>query len=278
MKALTTAFCIRPTISLWGLAITLSLSAGIAQADSLAEKATNPIGNLIQLQLQDQYNFTNHNSEGYSNAAIVQPVVPFKLPWESVPTLITRTTLPYVTTPDLGDPIDRRNAWGDTSILVLALPKLETKGLMIGLGPALSMDTATDDFTGTGKWSAGPAAVYFNGRTKGLQWGVLGWHYWDFAGDDDRDSVNETFFQPFVVKHFDKGWYLGTPDVPGSYNWNADDDSDGWTFPLGVRLGRVMKLGKQPVNIFGEVFNSPWEDGATSQTSLKVSFTLLFPK
>ena len=47
---------------------------------SLAAAATNPIGNLIQLQLQNQYNWDSYNADGYSNAAIIQPVVPVKLP------------------------------------------------------------------------------------------------------------------------------------------------------------------------------------------------------
>ncbi len=241
---------------------------------SLAAAATNPIGNLIQFQLQDQYNWSNYNSDGYSNSAILQPVIPIKLNSESVPLVVTRTTLPYVTTPDLGDPVGRQNAWGDLSIIAPFIPKLKAKGIMFGIGPALSIPTATNDFTGSGKWSAGPTLVYFNGRTKGWQWGALGWHLWDFAGDEDRSQVNKTFFQPFVVKHFDKGWYAGTPDVPGTYNW-VDDN---FTFPLGLRVGKVTKIGKQPVNLFGEVFNTPWDDGASSEWSVKLSFTLLFPK
>ena len=257
--------------------IMLCISNSVALAGSLAETATNPIGNLIQVQIQDQYNFNNHNSDGYSNAFIVQPVVPINLPFESVPLLITRTTFTYVTTPDVGPPVDRRDGLGDTVSLALALPKLKTKGVMVGLGAALSMDTASDDYTGNGAWSGGPSFVYFNGQTKGWQWGVLGWHLWDFAGENDRPDVNKTFFQPFVVKHFGEGLYVATPDVPGTYNWE-DTTGDGWTFPLGVRLGKVMKIGAQPVNLFAEVFNSPWDDGASSEWSLKLSFTLLFPK
>ncbi len=277
-----------PLIRLWTVAITLGLASGSVLAgqtheeitgtpydntkaphesphkaepptgghENLAEAATNPIGNLIQVQIQDQYNWSNHNSDGYSTSAILQPVIPVKLPWASVPTMITRTTLPYVSTPDLGDPVGRNNGLGDLTIIAPLLPKLKAKGIMIGIGPALSIPTATDDFTGSGKWSAGPTVVYFNGRTKGLQWGVLGWHLWDFAGDEDRNSVNKSFFQPFLVKHFKKGWYVGTPDVPGTYNWRNGQT----TFPLGVRLGRVTKIGKQPVNLMGEVFNSPWDD------------------
>ena len=85
--------------------IMLSFGASTAFAESRAETATNPVGNLIQLQIQDAYSWSNYESDGYSNAAIIQPVVPVELPWESVPLMISRTTVSaYVTTPDLGAP------------------------------------------------------------------------------------------------------------------------------------------------------------------------------
>ena len=61
---------------------------------SLAAAATNPIANLIQVQ--DQLYWSNHNSDGDSNYAVVQPVVPFRLPRESVPSVVTRNTFTYV--------------------------------------------------------------------------------------------------------------------------------------------------------------------------------------
>jgi hypothetical protein len=45
-------------------------------------------------------------------------------------------------------------------------------------------------------------------------------------------------------------------------------------------LGYQKKNGKQPVNIFGEVFGAVGDEGDAiySKWSAKVSFTLLFPK
>jgi hypothetical protein len=62
------------------------------KSGNLAEAATNPIANLIQFQVQDSYNWKNHNSSGYSNVTTLQAVIPVKLPWEGGPLLITRTT------------------------------------------------------------------------------------------------------------------------------------------------------------------------------------------
>lgn len=255
--------------------IMLSFSTNIAFADGLAETATNPVGNLIQLQFQDAYNWSNYNSDGYSNAAIIQPVIPVKLPWEAAPLMISRTTVSaYVTTPDLGAPVGREAGFGDIFQLSLVIPKLDTKGVLFALGAALSIPTASSDFTGSGKWEAGPAAVYFNSRTKGWQWGVLGWQVWSFAGDSDREDVSKLSFQPILTRHFDKGWYAGTVDVPWTYNWETSD----WVLPLGLKIGRVVKIGKRPVNLFAEVYGSPTNDGASPKLSFKLNLTFLFPK
>ena len=141
----------------------------VSKAHSLAEAATNPIANLMQFQLQDTYKWSNHNSNGYANVTTLQAVIPVKLPWESAPLLITRTTVPYVTTPDLGEPINRKRGLGDSSVLMLASPKLETKGVQVGFGLNTASPTDGDnDFTGSGKGQAGPAALYINMRTPSL--------------------------------------------------------------------------------------------------------------
>ena len=243
---------------------------------NLAEAATNPIANLVQVQVLDQYNWENHNSSGDSNTLVLQPVIPVNLPWEKVPLMITRTTIPFVWTPDLGDPIGRKNGLGDTNILLLATPKLETKKFMLGVGLNSVIPSAGDnDFTGSGKWQAGPSALYINMGIPKLQWGLFAYHLWDFAGDSDRPVVNRLSLQPFITKHFEGGWYIGTPDTPQTY----DFETDKWTWALGGIVGRVMKLGKQPVKLFGEVLYNPEDDnGPTAEWSFKVGLTFLLPK
>jgi len=228
-----------------------------ADADDLATTATNPIGDLIQVQLQYQYSPDIYDLGGDSHAGIVQPVVPFDLPWESVPTMITRTTIPYVKTPDLpgSGSVD---GLGDTVLLAFALPRLAT-GQMLGAGPAVLIPTATKDETGSDAWALGPAAVYINLKTSKLMWGALAYAYWDVAGDNDRDDVSQINVQPILNKYFDDGWYLGLQDIP----WTYDDETDDWFFPIGPRLGKVTKLGNQSVNIFGGAYYNPEDTTGT---------------
>jgi hypothetical protein len=244
---------------------------------SLALAANNPIANLIQVELQNLYTPSNYNSDGYSNVAIFQPIMPFDLPWEKVPLLVTRTTLPYISTPDLDGGVGRKDGFGDIVAQGYFIPKLKTKGVMVGVGYNLVIPTAGDnEYVGSGKWSLGPAAVYFNMKSPSVQWGLLGYSSFSFANaaNSDRDYVSNVSIQPILVKNFDKGWYLGVPDEPQTYDFNTNE----WTFNLGGRLGRVMKLGKQPVNLFGQATYNPNDDIVAPEWTLKVNLTLLFPK
>ena len=245
---------------------------------NLAAAATNPIANLVQFQIQDSYSPHSYNANGYSNVGIIQPVVPVKMPWEKVPLLVTRTTLPYISTPDLGDGIGRKDGFGDLVAQGYFIPKLKTKGVMVGAGYNLTIPTAGDnDYVGSGKWSIGPGAVYFNMKIPTWQWGILGYSSFSFASANaDRDHVANIAVQPLVVKHFGKGWYVGTPDVPQTYNFKTNN----WTLNLGPRIGRVMKFGKQPVNVFIQPMYNPLDhdDEVAPEWTIKASLTMLFPK
>jgi len=245
-----------------------------SQAGSLAETATNPLGNLVQFQMIDQLNMATYESDGPSNAFLVQAVVPVKLPFENVPLMITRTTLPLVTTPNLGPGVGRHTGLGDLVLLSLLLPKLDIKGVTIGIGPTFTFPTATSDFTGNGKWQAGPTFLIINMKIPMFQFGLLAYQQWSFAGESDRENVSKLYLQPFMTKHFKGGWYLGSQDVPWTYNFKSDK----WTMPMGPKLGRVFKIGNQAVNAFGAVYYSPLNDGASEEFSFRVGLTLLFPK
>jgi len=244
---------------------------------SLAAAATNPIANLVQFQLQNAYTPSNNNVSGSSNAFILQPVIPIKLSSEAVPLLVTRTTLPYINNPDFDGGIGTQEGFGDLVAQGYFIPKLETKGVMVGFGYNLTVPTAgSNDFTGSGKWSLGPGLVYFNLQTPGFQWGLLNYSSFSFASQNtDRSHVSSTSIQPIANWHFDGGWYAGLPDIPQTYNFKTEH----WTTALGAKVGKVMKFGNQPVNLFGQAtYNSEDHDNEISpEWTYKVNLTFLFP-
>lgn len=261
------------------LTVTTFCLSSVSAQDSLAEKATNPLGSLIQLQLINQYNWETYSvggvSGGYSNAFEVQPVIPFKTGWEFMPEVITRTTLPFVTTPDFSPAGPSRTTnVGDVVMNVFGILNLGIEDVTIGVGPTITFPTAGDTLTGSGKWQAGPTFLAIDTHIPKLQYGALVYQQWSFAGSSSRSNVNQLYLQPFITKHFEGGWYAGSQDVPWTYNFETGN----WTMPLGPKVGRVFNIGKQPVNAFGAVYYSPLNDGASPEWTARVGLTLLFPE
>ncbi|HLN28989.1 MAG TPA: hypothetical protein VK395_14675 [Gemmataceae bacterium] len=89
--------------------------------------------------------------------------------------------------------------------------------------------------------SAGPSFVAVV-----LAAGFLINNLWSFAGDEDRPNVNAMTLQPFFNYNLPEGWYLTTSPIITA-NWEADSNNR-WTLPVGGGIGRVLKIGDQPVN------------------------------
>jgi hypothetical protein len=118
--------------------------------------------------------------------------------------------------------------------------------LLWGLGFDLGFDTAAEDILGTGKWTAGPSAlgVYLGETFKG---GALVQHYWDYAGDGDRDDVNMTNIQAIYYWSLSDTVSVGAgPNIIA--NWEQDGDNT-WTVPVGFGINKTFQFGKLPVRI-----------------------------
>jgi hypothetical protein len=262
---------------------------GDTKADhgDLTTKATNPVGSLIQLQLQNLYIPSSDNSSGYANTAIIQPVIPFDLGDGYFQGIITRTTMPIVTTPEVND--NRVTGVGDiTSIVALTHTSPGSqKGEFFTWAPvgAVVLPTASKDRTGADVWQLGPGLLgltnlnFSNGDNVLL--GLLAYHLWDASGEDDDPNISKTFAQPVIVYKFkslfgQNGWYIRNPDDLWSYDWKED----AWDqIPAGAYMGRVFQIGKQPVNVFGGGWYNAGDsdEGTTADYAFKLSFSFLFP-
>jgi hypothetical protein len=152
-------------------------------------------------------------------------------------------------------PIDlfggRTTGFGDMYYVGLFAPKepIKTKiggNFLWGAGFDLGFPTATDDLLGTGKWSAGPAAL---GVYMGPKWkiGSLLQQYWSYAGDDDRDDLNLMNLQYFVYYSLDDVTSIGaSPNIIANWEQNSDNT---WTVPIGLGINRTFQFGKVPVRI-----------------------------
>lgn len=141
-----------------------------------------------------------------------------------------------------------------------------------GLGFDLGFDTAQEDILGTGKWTAGPSAlaVYMGDVFKG---GALVQHYWDYAGDDDRDDVNMTNIQTFYYWSIDETTSIGAgPNIIA--NWEQDSDNT-WTVPVGIGVSKTFQFGKIPVRFGLEYHHTVIEPDDIPGTDWSVRFYII---
>jgi hypothetical protein len=205
----------------------------------------------------------------------IQPVVPVKVTDEL--NLLTRPIIPVIRQPDL---IDGGETWGLADIqLQTYLSPSGTDKITWGIGPVLQFPSATNGKKlGTEKWSAGPGAVALIQPGKWVIGGLVN-NLWSFAGDSDRDNVNLMTVQPFVNYNFEEGWYVSSSPVITA-NWAAHGGDNTWTVPMGGGFGRIMKFGKQPVNLQAQAFYNVVkpDDDPTADWTLRLQVQFLFPK
>ena len=106
--------------------------------------------------------------------------------------------------------------------------------------------------------------------------GGLARHLWSFAGDDDRQEVNQTLIQPFVNYNLDDGWYLVSAPIITA-NWSASSGNR-WLVPIGGGGGRVFTIGKQPINAGLQGYYNVERPDFGAEWSLRFQVTFLFPK
>lgn len=120
-------------------------------------------------------------------------------------------------------------------------------GVSFGVGPQVTAPTATDDKTGTERWQAGLAAVYFNATSSAFQWGGLVTWQTDFAGDSEGQDSNVLAVQPFYFLQLGKGLYARSAAV---MVFNLEDGS--YNVPVGLGIGKVIPAGGVIFNAFIE--------------------------
>jgi hypothetical protein len=116
-----------------------------------------------------------------------------------------------------------------------------------GIGPAGTFDTAGDDALGTGKNTLGVAAVVFVVPNPQFQTGALVIWRASIGGDENRDSTSVLAIQPFFIFQLGKGLYFRSVPV-----WVFDLKNNYHHVPLGLGIGKVMKIKKVVYNFFVE--------------------------
>ena len=242
------------------------------QSSDIAKQAQNPIANLISVPIENDFNPQTGINKDDSYVMELKPVIPFRLSdsW----TLITRTIIPVIQVPDLAPGIAGTTGLGDVNVSLFLSPA-KAGPIIWGAGPIISFPTATQDILGTKKLSVGPTVVVLRSQGHWL-FGTLVNNLTSVAGPSDRADVNQMLVQPFVNYNLRHGWYLTSSPIITA-NWKVNSN-ERWTVPVGGGVGRIVHFGKQPVNIYAQVFRNVERPDGITNWSARLQVQFLFPQ
>lgn len=253
-------------------------------AKSLASEARDPTASILALNLRYDLTADFHKLDNETlGAFLIQPVIPFKIGSFNH---IARISLPFIThTPSLriraedidpGLPSAQIRAGGKSGLSDTVLLDVITFGVSkgrLGVGPVMSIPTATHSTLGSKKWTLGPSgvAILREGR---LQYGGLLQGFFTFAGDSDRDDVNSLSLQPFATWSLPNDWGIGFSEMSYVYDFERGK----WTnLPLGLSLEKLIRIGSRPVRTFVQLEYNFQDRDIAPQWTLRFNFAPLFP-
>jgi hypothetical protein len=249
--------------------------AAASNADELRKAAQNPVASLISVPVQNNNNFGIDPGYRTQDVLNIQPVIPVKVSdnWN----LIIRWITPIIYQP-LPAPAPAPQAGvyglGDMQPTFLLSPSKPHK-LIWGVGPIFQLPTATSQYLGQGKLAIGPNVVAL-AMPGHFVMGVLANNIWSVAGSGSRPSINQMLVQYFINYNMKKGWYLTSQPIITA-DWEVSNGGR-WVVPIGGGVGRIMKLGFQPVNLTAQFYGNAVHPPGASPWSMRLQIAFLFPK
>jgi hypothetical protein len=246
-----------------------------AGTEALQKATQNPVASLISVPVQNNTNFGQ--SPGYRTQDVlnIQPVIPIGISkdWN----LLLRWIAPIVWQPvpnAPGAPETGEYGLGDMVPTFFISPRKPGK-LIWGAGPVLLLPTATNTFLGQGKLGIGPSVVVL---IQPGHWtlGALVSNTWSVAGSGSRPDVNQFLLQYFINYNLKKGWFISWQPTLTA-NWEAAGGNQ-WTVPFGGGVGRIMKLGFQPVLLTAQFYGNAVHPTGTPSWTMRLQISFLFPK
>ncbi len=216
---------------------TIVFSQEKSDVQQAAAHATNPLAFVTKLQFQPNYTIKdNGGGQLVMISRIMQPSKSIGLPFfkSKDPSKIYTIYRLEAPVASQTSPNNNGDATGLSDLILIDVIAFKQKKGLFGVGPALIMPTASSEYLGSGKWSAGLAGVYMT-KAFGLTLGVLGQQFVSFAGDAQRKDQNFMLFQPIITKIFKKGYFMNFSPIM-KFDW----ENDAYNIPLGINFGKAF--------------------------------------
>lgn len=262
----------------WGVGLSLALMPGVicaqdalapqpASAEELAKKLSNPVSNLISLPVQANMDVAIGAFNGSKLVVNVQPVIPITLSPKL--NLITRWILPVVSQYDITGEDTQQGGLGDAVITGFLSPSQSS--LTWGIGPAFLVPTATSSLLGGEQFGVGPSIVVLK-QSGPWTYGALINHLFSVAGNDERDDVNSSFFNPFLAYNWKSG-----AGLTGTLEYTQDWEHETLVAVAHAMVTGVTKIGGQTVSlaIGPRIHFAPDHHAAYG---IRTAITMVFPK
>ena len=263
--------------ALSGLAIlTILLAAETAStkdAEALAKESQNPVSDLITVPIEENFGFGGLDG-ATQHVVNVLPVYPLRVHERWL--LLNRAIIPaLIYLPSSVTGADDEIGLGDISLTMWASPQGLSEKYSWGVGPTLTVPSATDETLGTGKWSLGPSFVFLMEQGQWMA-GFLIANSWSVGGKSDREDVNAGVLQPWLYYNFPNGAYVFTEPVI-TVNWKAEP-GERWIVPLGIGAGKIFQIGNQYINVQIAGFYNVARPLRSPKWTIRPQIQFLFPQ
>ena len=268
----------KPSVAI-GFACVLGVSTFPVLADSAAEmqkKLQNPLANIKALMTDNAIGFDTGDTDDTSYGFQIQPVYAIDMPERGF-TMIPRAVIPIMglepgtDVPPVGQPSGTDNVWGlGDSVVQLFIAPHSDSNWKWGLGPQVSLPTASRTQLEGPQWGGGFAGIVVGALTEKLSFAGIVGNLW---GEND---FNTMILQPQFYYEIGPGKSIAYNAVI-SADWEADSDNR-WTVPLGLSYNQTFDMGNgHGFDVMvGPYYNVERPDGA-AKWSLRFGLTWLFP-
>jgi hypothetical protein len=245
------------------------------------KELSNPISSIWSLTFQQNTYWltmpTPHKNRNQVNFQF-QPVLPIALTkdWN----LINRPVLhPLLSTPYINSSgnLHRVTGFGDTIFVTMLSPSDRLVGnWLLAAGPTFIFPTASNSRLGQNSGSWGRAGLWVI-SARSICWGYFHNSWWSVGGPG-KNSTSQLNLQYFASYFFGKGWSVSSsPNM--LVNWYARKGQNMLTFPVGLGLSKVRRLGILPVRFAVQGQYMPIHPAAFGQKwNIQVVIAPVIPK
>jgi len=228
-------------ILIFALATSLSLFSQSEKeaAEKAMKNANNPLANFTAFNVQNYYYAKLAGTDEVANTAWLRFVAPIGKK------VIFRASVPVSTKIPAKDSL-YKSGIGNINVFAAYILSKTGAPATVGIGPLVVAPSLTEGM-GSKKWQLGGAFVYFNAKSAKIQWGGLVTYQHSVGGSSDDPNTSVAVLQPFYFFQIGKGTYLR-----GAPLWILDFENNAFNIPIGLGIGKVVKVNRTIFNVFLE--------------------------